>query len=235
MYIYTYYRGEAWRRKGKNLKNIKNLQTADGGQHIPGMLSACWTDSMCYQGLKRTQNTVKHSEKWHFSKLPTMTLSCVPGKLEPLPYRDTGFFKKNSHTMKYHTTDVGSPPFPRSMLLSAFCVWQHSKNNNFCWWCPALPITTLKLGVAGVSKVPMCTYVVSCGCFFWRTRYVVIYCYIYIHIQLYLQLYICTSSVYIYINMHYMHMTCIFMCARLIWHDSLCQLNGPNLPETCSH
>ena len=62
--------------------------------------------------------------------------------------------------------------------------------------------------------------------------YILLYIYSYTVIFTIVHMYF---SVYIYINMHYMHMTCIFMCARLIWHDSLCQLNGPNLPETCSH
>ena len=76
-----------------------------------------------------------------------------------------GSTKKNSHPMKYHhTTEVMSPPSPNSMLSSEFCVWRPSKETAiFCSWCSALPITTLKLGVAGVSKVS--------PCFFWRTRY----------------------------------------------------------------
>jgi len=134
---------------------------------------------------------------------------------------DTGFFKKNNHTMKYHTTDVGSPPFLRSMLLSAFCVWRHSKNNNFCWWCPALPITTLKLGVAGVSKVPMCTYVVSCGCFFWRaSTQSYIATYIYISIFIYSYIYNCTYVflVYIYIYALYAHDMYIYVCSlNMAW------------------
>ena len=28
----------------------------------------------------------KHSERWHFSKLKTMSLNCLPGNLKPLPY-----------------------------------------------------------------------------------------------------------------------------------------------------
>ena len=73
-------------RRQHKMKNLKNLKkNSNGGQHIPGMLSACWTDSICYQIMERTQNTVKHSEKWHFSKLQTMNLNCVPGNLKPLP------------------------------------------------------------------------------------------------------------------------------------------------------
>ena len=62
------------------------------------------------------------------------------------------------------------PPSPNSMLSSEFCVWRPSKETAiFCSWCSALPITTLKLGVAGVSKVSPCFHVD--GRFFWRTRY----------------------------------------------------------------
>ena len=39
----------------KILKNNANI-----GQHIPDMLSACRTDSLCSQVMGRTQNTVKH-------------------------------------------------------------------------------------------------------------------------------------------------------------------------------
>jgi hypothetical protein len=44
---------------------------------------------------------------------------------------DTGFLKKNSHPMKYHTTEVMSPPSPNSMLSSEFCVWWPSKKQPF--------------------------------------------------------------------------------------------------------
>ena len=77
-----------------------------------------------------------------------------------------GSTKKNSHPMKYHrTTEVMSPPSPNSMLSSEFCVWRPSKETAiFCSWCSALPIATLKLGVAGVSKVSPWFHVD--GCFF---------------------------------------------------------------------
>ena len=34
----------------------------------------------------RRQNTLKHSEQWHASKLTTMNFNCLPGNLRPLPY-----------------------------------------------------------------------------------------------------------------------------------------------------
>ena len=56
---------------------------------------------------------------------------------------DTGFFTKNSHPMKYHTTEVMSTPSPNSMSSSEFCVWRSSKkHSHFCWWCSTLQITT---------------------------------------------------------------------------------------------
>ena len=37
-------------------------EKTNGGQHIPGMFSACWTDSICYQVMERTQNTEKNCQ-----------------------------------------------------------------------------------------------------------------------------------------------------------------------------
>ena len=42
-------------------------------------------------------------------------------------FSESGFFKKNSHPMKYHTTEVMPPPSPNSMLSSEVCVWRPSK------------------------------------------------------------------------------------------------------------
>ena len=39
-------------------------------------------------------------------------------------FYSTGFVKKRSHPMKYHTTEVMSPPSPKSMLSSEFCAWR---------------------------------------------------------------------------------------------------------------
>ena len=64
---------------------------------------------------------------------------------------DTGFFKKNRHPMKYHTTDVVYRP----LRSPDQCCCLHFVFGG-------LPITTLKLGVAGVSKAPMWFH----GCFF---------------------------------------------------------------------
>ena len=64
----------------------KDKTHSNSGQHIPDMLSACWTDSLCSQVMGRRHNTVKHSEQWHFSKLTTMNFNCLPGNLRPLPY-----------------------------------------------------------------------------------------------------------------------------------------------------
>ena len=48
-----------------------------------------------------------------------------------LIHQDTGFFKKNSHPMKYHTIEVMSPASPNSMLSSEFCAWRPSKKQPF--------------------------------------------------------------------------------------------------------
>ena len=53
-----------------NLKKTK--QHWNSGQHITDMLSACWTNSRYSHIIGRIQNTVKHSDKWHFSNWNTM-------------------------------------------------------------------------------------------------------------------------------------------------------------------
>ena len=77
---------------------------------------------------------------------------------------------KNSHPMKYHTTEVMSPRPPIQCCLLNFVFGGLQKNSHLCWWCSALPITTLKLGVAGVSKVSL--WFPLDGCLSWRTRWV---------------------------------------------------------------
>jgi hypothetical protein len=58
----------------------------NSGQHIPDVLSACWTISWYSHVVGRTQNTVKQCEKWHFSNWNTMNFICLPGNSQPLPY-----------------------------------------------------------------------------------------------------------------------------------------------------
>ena len=48
--------------KMTNLANIKTKKLSNGGQHIPGMLSACWTDSICCEVMERSQKIVKYNE-----------------------------------------------------------------------------------------------------------------------------------------------------------------------------
>ena len=56
------------------------------GQHIPDMLCACWTNSWYSHVIGRTQNTVKHCEKWYVSNWTTMNFNCLLGNPQPLPY-----------------------------------------------------------------------------------------------------------------------------------------------------
>ena len=85
-----------------------------------------------------------------------------------LLFHHTGFLtnkqKTPSHEVPHHRGHV--PPVPQFnvALWILFLAPFQKKNSHFCWWCSALPITTLKLGVAGVSKV--CISVVSCGWLF---------------------------------------------------------------------
>ena len=79
-------------RKSKNdgeyqLLNLKkNIEHWNSGQHIPDMLSGCWTNSWYCHVIGRTQNTVKHNEQWHVSNWNTMNFNCLPRNRQPLPY-----------------------------------------------------------------------------------------------------------------------------------------------------
>ena len=68
----------------KNLKNLKLIKTA--GNIPPGMLSACWSRSMCDHVPWRPQHIVNRSEKWHFQISLHLHFNCVPGNLKPLSY-----------------------------------------------------------------------------------------------------------------------------------------------------
>ena len=67
-------------------KTNKKTKKWNSGQHIPDVLSACWTISWYSHVIGRTQNTVKQCEKIHFSNWNTMNFICLPGNLQPLPY-----------------------------------------------------------------------------------------------------------------------------------------------------
>ena len=62
-----------------NWKRQKQKNHWNSGQHIPDMLSACWTNSWYSHVIGRTQNTVKHGEKLHFSNWNTMNFNCILG------------------------------------------------------------------------------------------------------------------------------------------------------------
>ena len=64
----------------KKWRPWRDKKPSIGEQHIPGMLPACWTDSICYQLMEGTQKTVKHISKWQ-----TTNLHCSPRNLKPLP------------------------------------------------------------------------------------------------------------------------------------------------------
>ena len=68
--------------KWMNLKKTK--QHWNSGQDIPDM-SECGTHSWYSHVIGRTQNTLKHSEQWHFSNWNTMNFNCLLGNLQPLP------------------------------------------------------------------------------------------------------------------------------------------------------
>ena len=47
-----------------------------------------------------------------------------------LCFSESGFFKKNSHPIKFQTIHVMFPPSPNSMLYSELCVWRPSKKTT---------------------------------------------------------------------------------------------------------
>ena len=78
---------------------------------------------------------------------------------------NTGFFKKKRPSQWSTTPQRLCPPHPpiQCCLLNFVFGGLQKKNSHFCWWCSALPITKLKLGVAGVKQG---ISVVSCGWLF---------------------------------------------------------------------
>ena len=91
---------------------------------------------------------------WRFKApqwMPVLQTAICGTQTLHIDAHDTGFFKKNRHPMKYHTTDVVYRP----LRSPDQCCCLHFVFGG-------LPITALKLGVAGVSKAPMWFH----GCFF---------------------------------------------------------------------
>ena len=75
--------------------------------------------------------------------------------------------KQPSHEVPHRRGHA--PPVPQfNVVFWIVSLAAFKKNSHFCWWCSALPITTLKLGVAGVSRATL--WFPVDGCFFWRTR-----------------------------------------------------------------
>ena len=113
----------------------------------------------------------------------------------------TGFQKT---AIPWSTTPQRScPPVPQfNVVFWILCLAAFQKNNHFCWWCSALPITTLHLGVSRVSKVSLWFHVD--GCYFEEPgmshTHIIIYIYIhtaYAHCKWY--------SIYVYMYTHVLH------------------------------
>ena len=69
--------------------------------------------------------------------------------------------KQPSHEVPHHRGHA--PPVPQfNVVFWILCLAAFKKKSHFCWWCSALPITTLKLGVRGKQGIS----VVSCGWLF---------------------------------------------------------------------
>ena len=77
---------------------------------------------------------------------------------------DTGFFKKNSDPMKYHTTDVVSPPSPNSCCLVNFVFGGLQEKQPFLLMMRGTSDHNIEVGVVGEGKVSM--WFPVDGCFF---------------------------------------------------------------------
>ena len=76
---------------------------------------------------------------------------------------NTGFFKKNSHPIKFKTIHVIFPPSPNSMLYSELCVWRPSKKQPFLFIVFGTSKHNFEVGGYGGN---VCIYGVSCGWLF---------------------------------------------------------------------
>ena len=90
-----------------------------------------------------------------------------------------GFSKKNSHPMKYHTTDVVSPPSPNSCCLVNFVFGGLQEKQPFLLMMRGTSDHNIEVGVVGEGKVSM--WFPVDGCFFEEPDVYIIYGYIYIH------------------------------------------------------
>ena len=106
--------------KMKNLNNLKLVKTAD---NMPqGMLSTCWSRSMCYHVPCRPQNAVKRSEQMSF-----LNLSPAPVQLRSGEPQASSLYIYSIHVINFvsirhwpsyhmgvlHRLPIGMPPLNR--------------------------------------------------------------------------------------------------------------------------
>ena len=158
------------------------------------MLSACWTNSWCSHVIGRTQNTLKHSGKYYFSKLTTMKFNCLPGNRRPLPLvilDDIGWhwmILDDSGTMRnlYHvSTKDNSPTNNPSGVLSV--LQDLAKRASFLWGH-----SQEQLWVVRMTHKQTSTFI----------HYVHIYIYVYNYIYNYIYIYTNEYTLYV-INIWY--------------------------------
>ena len=80
-----------------------------------------------------------------------------------LCFSESGFFKKNSHPIKFKTIHVMFPPSPNSMLYSELCVWRPSKKQPFLFIVFGTSKHNIEVGGYGGN---VCIYGASCGWLF---------------------------------------------------------------------
>ena len=94
------------------------------------------------------------------------------------------------------TLQTSCPPRPPThVVLWILCLAAFKKNSHFCWWCAALPITTLKLGLWGKVRY-LCGFLWMAVFFFKNPVY--IYTYICIYVYIYGYIYISIHTYWAY-------------------------------------
>ena len=117
------------------------------------------------------------------------------------------------------TLQTSCPPRPPThVVLWILCLAAFKKNSHFCWWCAALPITTLKLGLWGKVRY-LCGFLWMAVFFFFKNP-------VYIHIYVYMYIY---GYIYIYIHTHILGISwgwLSWMCIPMwvIWNDPVLDL-----------
>jgi hypothetical protein len=114
------------------------------------MLSACWTDSLCFQVVGKTQNAVKYSENDIVQGWETMNLNCVPGNLKPLPpIVGQGLVGCVSYVLFI------SPHIPATgeLLFTIPQTWRNDKPATYLSWCLSWSVSQISCQINHVANI----------------------------------------------------------------------------------